>query len=155
MIKKHPLEILNHAYRHGYGDLADSVAIETIDKPLDEIARCLAHPGLLQKWVSIFYFTRPNLALNLSNLLSFYTTSVGEMLLQQALQSSSNVAILMVAIYGPKSKPNISRPWWGTLGVIIMSSIVDINPVLLGLHRDILVHAHQLFRKSRNSYPLA
>ena len=85
LTEEHPLEILNHAYRHGYGDLADLVAIETIDKPLDEIARCLTHPGLLQKWVSTFYFTRPNLALNLSNLLSFYTTSVGEMLLQKAL----------------------------------------------------------------------
>lgn len=54
LIKQYPLEILNHAYRHGYFDLADQVAIETISKPLDEIARRLTHPGLLQRWVSPF-----------------------------------------------------------------------------------------------------
>ena len=52
LINEHPLEILNHTYRHGYPDLADLVAIETIGMPLNEIAKRLTHPGLLQKWVS-------------------------------------------------------------------------------------------------------
>ncbi len=155
MIKEHPLEILNHTYRHGYADLADLVAIETIGKPLDDIARRLTHPGLLQKWVSILYFSRPNLILSLSLLLSFYTTSVGEMSLQEVLQSSSNIANLLIAIYGPRSKPDILQPWWGILGIIIMSSIANRNPAMLGLHRDILVHAQHLFRRFRNSYPWA
>ncbi|KJA14455.1 hypothetical protein HYPSUDRAFT_49171 [Hypholoma sublateritium FD-334 SS-4] len=51
LIKQYPLEILNHTYRHGYFDLANQVAIETISKPLDEIVRRLTHPGLLQRWV--------------------------------------------------------------------------------------------------------
>ena len=111
MIKKHPLEILNHAYRHGYADLADLVGIETIGKPLDEIAKRLTHPGLLQRWVSIFDSPDPDLILSLSNLLRFYTTSPGEMLLQQALQSSSKPAIIpAIAKYGPRCKPTTSQP---------------------------------------------
>ncbi len=129
LIEEHPLEILNHAYRHGYHDLADLVAVETIDKPLEGIARCLTHPGLLQKWVSILYFTHHNLTLNLENFLSFYTTSVGEMLPHKALSRSMNTTILRIAVCGPWSRPIISQPWWGILGVRIMSSIMDSSPV--------------------------
>ena len=47
-----PIEVLNHAYKHGYPDLADRAAYCSLTQPLKDISRGLTHPGLLAKWVT-------------------------------------------------------------------------------------------------------
>ncbi len=47
-----PIEVLNHAYKHGYPDLADRAAYCSLKQPLKDISRGLTHPGLLAKWVT-------------------------------------------------------------------------------------------------------
>ncbi|KJA14456.1 hypothetical protein HYPSUDRAFT_72587 [Hypholoma sublateritium FD-334 SS-4] len=61
LIKQHPIEVLNHSHRHGYLDIADQAAIETIALPLDKITKGLTHPGLLQQWL-LHYIHWRNLA---------------------------------------------------------------------------------------------
>ncbi|KJA19543.1 hypothetical protein HYPSUDRAFT_44094 [Hypholoma sublateritium FD-334 SS-4] len=75
-LKEHPLEILNHTYRHGYLDLADEAAIETIGKPLEEVVRRLTHPGLLRRWL-LYYVHWRNVAAAAAKELPQYMTRPG------------------------------------------------------------------------------
>jgi hypothetical protein len=50
-VKVYPLEILNHCDAHGYSDLANDVALNTLSYSLEKVASVLTHPGLLRKWV--------------------------------------------------------------------------------------------------------
>lgn len=60
LIKQHPIEVLNHSHRHGYFNIADQAAIETIALPLNKITKGLTHPGLLQRWVRTFFLFNPH-----------------------------------------------------------------------------------------------
>jgi len=51
LVDSQPIEVLNHAYKHGYPDLADKAAYSSLAQPLENICRGLTHPGLLAKWV--------------------------------------------------------------------------------------------------------
>ena len=51
LVNSRPIEVLNHAYKHGYTDLADKAASSSLTHPLKDIIRDLTHPGLLAKWV--------------------------------------------------------------------------------------------------------
>ncbi|KAJ3510234.1 hypothetical protein NLJ89_g4798 [Agrocybe chaxingu] len=52
LVMEHPLEILSHAHKHGYPDLADKVAVHTLGFPDSEAARKLSAPGLLGEWAT-------------------------------------------------------------------------------------------------------
>lgn len=43
--------MLNHCVAHGYLDLGDDAALESLACPLPEVARGLTYPGLLSRWV--------------------------------------------------------------------------------------------------------
>jgi len=51
LVDSRPIEVLDHAYKHGYPDLADKAAYSSLAQPLKDICRGLTHPGLLAKWV--------------------------------------------------------------------------------------------------------
>lgn len=52
---KHPLDILNHAVRHGYTDLADKASVPALPYRDEELCQKLTHPGLLLRWVRIYF----------------------------------------------------------------------------------------------------
>jgi len=54
IVEMHPLEILNHCFKHGYKELADKAALHTITFRLPVVAAKLTHPGLLQNWL-VYY----------------------------------------------------------------------------------------------------
>jgi len=49
----HPLETLNHAFKHGYPELCDKAALDAITRPRSESLEALVDPELRSRWVSI------------------------------------------------------------------------------------------------------
>jgi hypothetical protein len=48
-----PVEVLNHCYKHGYKDLANIAAHNSLAQPLGSIVDGLTTPGLLARWVPL------------------------------------------------------------------------------------------------------
>jgi len=49
----HPLETLNHAFKHGYPELCDKAALNAISLPRSKSLEALVDPDLRLRWVSI------------------------------------------------------------------------------------------------------
>ena len=45
--------MLNHCVAHGYHNLVDAAALESLAHPIPEVARGLTYPGLLPRWVCL------------------------------------------------------------------------------------------------------
>jgi len=54
LVNIRPIEVLNHAYKHGYPGLADKAAYCSLKEPLKDIASGLTHPGLVAKWLAYY-----------------------------------------------------------------------------------------------------
>jgi hypothetical protein len=48
-----PVEVLNHCYKHGYQDLANVAAHNSLAQPLRSVIDGLTTPGLLARWVTL------------------------------------------------------------------------------------------------------
>ncbi|KAF9472945.1 hypothetical protein BDN70DRAFT_997913 [Pholiota conissans] len=51
LVKEYPLEALNHSAMHGYRDLADEAAKNSLLRPLDQVAIKLTGPGVIQRYL--------------------------------------------------------------------------------------------------------
>lgn len=52
-VNSHPVQVLNHSYKHGYKDLANTAAYNSLAQPLISIINGLTTPGLLARWVKL------------------------------------------------------------------------------------------------------
>jgi len=56
VVQDRPVEVLNHRYKHGYQDLANIAAYNSLAQSLGSVANGLTTPGLLATWVTLLLF---------------------------------------------------------------------------------------------------
>jgi len=112
VVEDRPVEVLNHCDKHGYQDLANTAAYNSLAQPLGSVIDGLTTPGLLARWVTLL------LLLHVTNLTkvmsSFDIITIGAMssfMLTTYSQTGCVRTITWRSIWPPKLRihvPSIS-----------------------------------------------